>query len=121
MSSVETARGLLEEHGVVLLSQPLRMEGFLKDLCPEEERDVFILMEALYCGFVELIRKQKMTQETKRQALAMDLMNKSGLTIVNACWAIDSWVEILPQWAYEETNERLFSGTLDDVLRAKHR
>ena len=116
MSVIEKAKNLMEEHGFALLSNPLRMEAFLKDLCPEEERDIFLLTEAHFAGFVDIIRKQNRIPEGKRQELAMELVRNCGLTIVNACWAIDAWVDILPQWAFENEKLQRFDGTLDEVL-----
>ena len=47
MNIESTLHSLFEEYGVNLLKTPLRLEGFLKDLHPEEPRSVFLICEAL--------------------------------------------------------------------------
>ncbi len=45
-----TVRGLIEEQGVGLLSQPLRLEGWLRDLHPDSRAAVSVVMEAIHTG-----------------------------------------------------------------------
>jgi hypothetical protein len=113
---VEVIRSLFDEHGVSLLNNPLRFEGFIKDLFPSKERDVFLICEAHFAGYVQRICRERLIQETQRQALALEFVSQCGVAIVHACWVMDTWVESLPQWAYEEQVEKQFTGTLDEVL-----
>lgn len=46
----ETLRGLLEKHGVSLLSQPLRLEGWLRDLHSDIRAPVSVVMECIHTG-----------------------------------------------------------------------
>ncbi len=45
---VTTLRDLLETQGVVLLSQPLRLEGWLRDLHPNSRAAVSVIMEGIH-------------------------------------------------------------------------
>ena len=71
MSVVDTVSLLIEEHGVSLLENPLRLEAFLKDLHPDDEREVFLICEALFAGFVGRLLKESKRNESKR-----DINNK---------------------------------------------
>jgi len=116
MSVIETASSLIEEHGLPLLQNPLRLESFLKDLHPEDEREVFLICEAHFAGFVDRLRNQEQRSESKRQRLALEFVSHCGVAIVYASWTIQAWAEILPSWAYEEKREIQYFGTLDEVL-----
>ena len=113
---VETVSSLIEEHGVSLLENPLRLEAFLKDLHPNDEREVFLLCEAHFAGFVDRLRQEVQRNESKRQTLALDFVSRCGVAIVYASWTIQAWTEILPSWAYERKRKKQYFGTLDEVL-----
>ena len=116
MSLVNTVSQLIEEHGVSILENPLRMESFLKDLHPDKEREVFLLCEAHFAGFVDLLRQDKQRSESKRQRLALDFVSRCGVAIVYASWTIQASTEILPSWAYEKEQKKQYIGTLEQVL-----
>ena len=116
MSVIKTASSLIEEHGIGLLDNPLRLESFLKDLHPDDEREVFLICEAHFAGFVERMRNEEQRSESKRQRLALEFVSRCGVAIVYASWTIQAWDEILPSWAYEKKREIQYLGTLDEVL-----
>ena len=116
MSVVDTTSSLLEEHGSSLLENPLRLESFLKDLHPDEERDVFLICEAHFAGFVDRLRQEVQSSESKRQRLALDFVSHCGVAIVYASWTIQAWTEMLPSWAYEKKRRKQYFGTLEEVL-----
>ena len=116
MSVIETVSSLIEEHGISLLENPLRLEGFLKDLHPDEEREVFLICEAHFAGFVDRLCQEVQISESKRQSLALDFVARSGVAIVYASWTIQAWTEILPLWAYEKKQKKRYFGTLEEVL-----
>ena len=70
MSVIETASSLIEEHGASLLDNPLRLESFLKDLHPDDEREVFLICEAHFAGFVDRLRQGMQSSEAKRQRMS---------------------------------------------------
>ena len=115
MSVITTVLSLLEEHGSALLDEPLRLESFLKDLHPQEEREVFLICQAHFAGFVDMLRQETYTTESQKQSIALELVAQCGVAIVYASWVIDAWIQILPQWSYRKNN-RKYSGTLDEVL-----
>lgn len=115
MSVVQTVASLLEEHGMSLLDHPLRLESFLKDLHPNEEREVFLICQAHFSGFVDIIRHENYRTESQKQSLALDFVARCGVAIVYAYWVIDAWGEILPHWSYEQEIQK-YPGTLDEVL-----
>ena len=117
MNIAQTLENLLETHGVVLLDNQKRLEGFLKDLHPEEEREVFLLTETHAAGFVNKLRDQKNIKESQRQRLALQLVSTSGISINHACWAIDTWARCIPKWGFFATKDRQIQGTLDEVLQ----
>ena len=116
MSVVATTRDLIQEHGLSLVKQPLRLESFLKDLHPEEDREVFLLCEALFAGFVDRLCREHHVTESTKQTLARDFVSKCGVSIVYASWVIQAWVDILPSVAYRNRTEKKYNGTLDEVL-----
>ena len=116
MSVIETTSSLIEEYGFSLLEDPLRLESFLKDLHPDDERQVFLICEAHFAGFVDELRMQIHSSESKIQVLALDFVAQCGVSIVYASWTIQAWAEILPSWAYEKKREQRYLGTLDEVL-----
>ena len=116
MSVIKTTSSLIEEYGFSLLENPLRLESFLKDLHPDDERQVFLICEAHFAGFVDKLRRQIHSSESKRQVLALDFVAQCGVSIVYASWTIQAWSEILPSWAYEKKQEQQYLGTLDEVL-----
>ena len=117
MNIEETLEELFTEYGVSLLVQPLRIEGFLKDLHPEESRAVFLLCEALFSGMVAQITKKKHLSERERQNISLQFVERSGISVRYACWAIDTWVDVLPLEAYTHTTEKdVWKGTLEEVL-----
>jgi|GEM_PF-6328971 len=116
MKIQETLHSLIEDNGVDVLDNHLRLSGFLKDLHPEQEREVFLLSEAQAAGFVNKLRAQRGMKEHQRQELALMLASSSGMAIVHACWAIDIWASVLPEWAYLDKIETIYTGTLEQVL-----
>ena len=74
MSISVTLQELLDHHGFALLNDSRRLEGFLKDLHPEEEREVFLLIEAHAAGFVSQLREQRNIKEDQRQQLALQFL-----------------------------------------------
>lgn len=120
MSVVETANSLIEEHGMALLENPLRLEAFLKDLHPDDEREVFLLCEAHFAGFVDRLRQDVQRNESKRQRVALDFVSRCGVAIVYASWTIQAWTEILPSWAYKKKQKKQYFGTLDEVLGGRN-
>ena len=120
MSIKETLEELFEKYGAKLLTQPLRIEGFLKDLHPEDPRAVFLLCEALFSGMVKKITQKKILSERERQKISLDFVSCSGIAVLHACWAIETWADILPSEAYARNNEtETWRGTLEEVLRPK--
>ena len=117
MSIATTLDQLFETHGVVLLDNQKRLEGFLKDLHPDLEREVFLLTETHAAGFVKKIREHKNIKESHRQELALQLVSTSGISINHACWAIDTWAKCIPEWGFFTTKEKRVQGTLDEVLQ----
>ena len=120
MSVIDSVTMLLDEHGIALLENPLRLQAFLKDLHPDDEREVFLLCEALFSGFVDRLRFEIQPNESKRQQLALDFVSRCGVAIVYASWTIQAWTEILPSWAYEKKQTIKYHGTLDEVLGGIH-
>ena len=112
-----TLSELLETYGSALLTQPLRLEGFLKDLHPEAPREVFLLCEVLFSGLLSKLYTRPKPTERDRQRLVLEMVKHSGVSISFAFWAIETWAEVLSTEALllqHKTPKR--SGTLNDVL-----
>ena len=117
MSIEQTLDKLLSSHGMTLLEQPLRLEGFLKDLHPENPREVFLLCEALFSGLVAKLQQTTKIVERDKQKLVLELVQNSGVAITFAFWTIEIWAEVLSNNALLHKNTSLnWKGTLDDVL-----
>ena len=72
----ETLKGLLEKHGVVLLNQPLRLEGWLRDVHSDLRAPVSVVMECIHTG---------------------DYLEKGSIGDVTALFSVRCGVS--PQWA----------------------
>lgn len=86
----QSIKDLIEQYGFDLLADPLRLEGFLKDLHPLEMASVSSAMEVLWSKvFVEIQRRMP------RHDVIQILMLQSGLSLKYAEQAIDLWMVIV--------------------------
>lgn len=85
-------RDLIDRHGVGLMRQPRRLEGLLRDLCPEDLKEVSVLVEALEQGVPSRISR---ADQRALNALARQLSEQSGVAMRWAIWAVESWSEVV--------------------------
>ena len=80
--------------GRSLLDEPQRCEAMLRDLCPDERRDVFLLAAALKERIpVEIIASlDTVPEEALISKLTRKLCDHLGLAPEAARWAVDSWL-----------------------------
>ena len=114
---------LLKEHGCELLDQPFRIHAFLKDLAPEQPKEVFVLTEVILSGVLDTIRLQKPQLDSELQGFAASLTAQSGVVPNLALWAVQIWVDLLPAAAYfDEVNRQQSKqheerqGSIEDIL-----
>ena len=122
----ETLETLLQVVGVVLLDQPRRLEGFLRDMHPDSPQEVSVLLEAVQCGVVAQLRgRAARVRGAEREGLVASLTAGSGLDPSLAAWAVAVWCRILLGESTEQGVRRVRQrtscitdrpGSLDDVL-----
>jgi hypothetical protein len=81
-------------HGRLLVEEPQRCEGMLRDLCPSDRRAIFLIMAALREGVVsDLVDSLDVAAEASLVARgAMRLFENLGLSETSARWAVESWI-----------------------------
>jgi hypothetical protein len=80
-------------HGRLLLAEPQRCEGMLRDRCPESRRAVFLLSAALKEGVASLlVESLNARDEALGAATAARLRENLGLSEPAARWAVESWI-----------------------------
>lgn len=110
----------LRAHGPELLQQPHRLSGLLRDLCPEDEREVTVLLVALDHGIPATLRSKPHGQ-TELNTLARALAERAAIAMRWAIWAVESWAVVLQVRAGQvqrrvQSRVRERPGTLAEVL-----
>ncbi len=123
MTILGTLRKLLDEYGVEILENPLRVNAFLRDLHPNLPRETHVLVEVMESGVLSRMRRENPRLDSELQGLAAHLCSSSGLTPNYAHWGVQGWLDVLPSEAFEEDTpeeevrvNELWPGTLEEVL-----
>ena len=84
---------LIAEHGLALCDDPRRLEAFLKDLCGQHKREIFVLVSALRESIVYRIREASshLSPSLFMPTLAKRLHENLGFDEEIAFWAVESW------------------------------
>jgi len=119
-----TLTTLLSVHGAVLLDEPRRLEGFLRDLHPDEPLACSVLIESMECGVVAMLRQDP---RSPQQPLVAMMTEGSGLALRPATWAVNAWRALLGARLKSEDGDRGAAtsqithrpGSLETVLAGK--
>jgi hypothetical protein len=84
---------IISHYGRSVCDEPKRCEALLKDLCPQHEREVNLLMGALREGIAKELLKpnQLLPMETVISRLSQKLHDELGFEVGLAQWAVESW------------------------------
>jgi hypothetical protein len=84
---------IISHYGRSICDEPKRCEALLKDLCPQNKRDVNLLMGALREGMAKELLKsnQLLPIETVINRLSQKLHDELGFDSTLAQWAVESW------------------------------
>jgi len=77
---------VLKHFGRGIIVQPRRLEGVLRDLAWDQPREVAVLIEALDCGSVDLLREGVAVNKA-----AWELCERSGVALKHAMGALETW------------------------------
>ena len=116
---ISTIHHLLDEYGLDLIGNPLRIEAFLRDLHPNEPQKIFLLLEVVHSGLISQIRQKKPRLDSELEGYAAKLTAISGIVPRLAFWAIQTWANLLPEEAFvaqEEEPEKTWQGTIADYF-----
>ncbi|MCK8823581.1 formylglycine-generating enzyme family protein [Fuchsiella alkaliacetigena] len=93
----EQLREIIEEYGVVICEEPKRLRALLNDLCPEYNRENFLLLTALTKNIVRGLLEIEESGEYQFKAaqLKRSLVNNCGIIAELASWTVDSWAYAL--------------------------
>ena len=124
MNSISrTVARLLDEQGLSLLEDPLRLEAYLRDLHPEEPQSVFLLIEVMQTGILGQLCRKRLQLDSEIEGLAAKLTALSGIVPRLSFWAIQSWSMLLPDEVYRvsESPEKAnpaeeWKGTIGEIL-----
>lgn len=110
--------------GPKIYAQPRRLEALLRDLAPEDLREVAVLVEAAERGCVHKLAKSHHDGRALNQ-LARDLSEQSAVAMRWAIWALECWQSVLepqaglsPSGATRASQITARPGTLLQVLTA---
>lgn len=82
-------KNLIEEYGMELCSNKIKLMGLLMDLCSQYEREVRILIKVLDANIICEILKG--TKKEINEYEYNQLVNNLGLTREDALWALETW------------------------------
>lgn len=110
--------------GPQIYGHPRRLEALLRDLAPEDLREVAVLVEAAERGCVNALAKSHHDGRAINQ-LARNLSEQSAVAMRWAIWALECWQSVLepqaglsPQIATQTSQITERPGTLLQVLTA---
>jgi hypothetical protein len=88
---------IITHYGRSICDDPKRCEALLKDLCPQNKREVFLLVWALREGIAKelLTQNQLLPIETVISRLSQKLYDELGFDSDLAQWAVGSWALVL--------------------------
>ena len=133
MTSIDkTLQTLIDEEGMEILFSPLRIQGVLQDDHPQESKMVFATMEVLYSGILEdILNAKNPLQEHIQHELAQMLNQRSGIQMSLSLWAVQTWIESIPQEYFmtftekdrnkknkrpNDEYENIWQGSIEEVL-----
>ncbi|WP_347990343.1 hypothetical protein [Methylomonas sp. AM2-LC] len=101
---------MLEQYGRVLINEPKRCRGMLKDLAPHHTRETNLLITALEQKIAEELLKQNplISVDMQIERLAKRLHDNLGTQLEFAFWAVESWalaLNIIQQPTTPKQNE----------------
>lgn len=82
-------KNLIEEYGMELCSNKIKLMGLLMDLCSQYEREVRILIKVLDTNIISEILKG--TKKEINEYEHNQLVNNLELTREDALWALETW------------------------------
>ena len=110
--------------GPKIYAHPRRLEALLRDLAPDDLREVSVLVEAAERGCVHTLARSHHDGRELNQ-LARDLSKQSAVAMRWAIWALETWQSVLepqsglsPQGATKASQITERPGTLLQVLTA---
>ena len=118
----QTLHTLLVQEGESLLSNPLRLEAFLRDHHPDSPQVCFILREILNAGLVDELRRAGFQHEHLHDEWTQILSAKSGISPKFSQECITLWAQAMPsEFFYQRTqgpisNRPSETITLEDYL-----
>ncbi len=94
-SSVQALCRLSQTYGRALCREPQRVEAMLRDLCPDQKREIFLLVSALKEQIVpDLISAYEgAPADLVYSRSCQKLYDNLGFTEESAVWAVESWLE----------------------------
>lgn len=109
--------------GPKIHQHPRRLEALLRDLAPDDLREVAVLVEAAERGCVAQLARAHHDGRALNQ-LARELSKESAVAMRGAIWALETWQSVLdnPTGPSPQTNTSRVSrirarpGTLLEVL-----
>ncbi len=90
-------QALISQFGVAVCNDVKRCEALLKDLCPQNKREVRLLVIALGDGAVKKLSQPSslMTTENLIAQLVQSLDENWGIASHHAQWTVESWALVL--------------------------
>lgn len=92
----EHLRDVIKQLGDEIIDSPKRLEGILRDLCPEQKRDIELVLAALHLQIVRDLRRMPAPlSRDNLNTLSLRLQDEKGYAETYASWAIRAWATAL--------------------------
>ncbi|OQW91788.1 MAG: hypothetical protein BWK79_16130, partial [Beggiatoa sp. IS2] len=82
---------LITNYGRTLCDEPKRLKGLLRDVCPQNTREVNVLLTALEQRIPKDLLSSKVPYELTAHRLIKRLYDDEGMAEEFARWAVDTW------------------------------
>ena len=112
----ESLEGIIQQVGLGILEDPLRLDAFLRDLHPDRPAEVSVVVESLFSGVVEQFLRRTPIHECKASLSA-----RGGVTPSYADWVMHVWDKVLPDSAmleqeHLEIGSQHWDASVEEVL-----
>jgi formylglycine-generating enzyme required for sulfatase activity len=88
-------RALIERYGTSLCSEPKRLEALLRDYCPQNRREVHILLTAVQAQIPDELLASKTPPQLLLGQLIARLQDDMAMADAAAHWAVSAWARAL--------------------------
>lgn len=84
---------IVDHHGIEIIEAPLRLEGMLRDFCPDQKLQIELILIALRLQIVRDLKRMPTPLSSENiNSLSQRLQQEKGYAENYAFWAVSAWV-----------------------------